>query len=270
MHIIALVGKSGSGKSYKAMTVAKEKEIDYIIDDGLLISGTKIIAGKSAKRESSTVSAVKRALFMDKGHKREVKAAIDSIKPNGILILGTSDKMVRKIAENLELPFISETVYIDEIASEEEIRLAQEYRKREGKHVIPVPTFEVKKDFSGYFIDTLRIFKKKEAKKEEIFEKTVVRPTFSYFGKYVISPKVVKDLTKHAISKVDEISRISGVYVKNFEQGIRIKVDIEMTYGKPIIPIARRAQRLIITEVEQMTALNILSVDIFVKKMIKT
>ncbi|MTI46756.1 MAG: Asp23/Gls24 family envelope stress response protein [Firmicutes bacterium] len=270
MEIMALVGKSGTGKSYKAMMIAKERNINYIIDDGLFISGTKIIAGKSAKRENSTVSAVKRALFMNKSHKEETKTAINKIKPSGILILGTSDKMVRRIAENLELPQITKTIYISDVSTDEEIKLAHEYRNKEGKHVIPVPTFEVKKDFSGYFIDTLRIFKKRESRKEDYFEKTVVRPTFSYFGKYIISPKVVKDLTKHATTKVTEITRISNVYVKNQENGIRIQLDIEVIYGKSIIMIAQKAQRQIITEVESMTALNILAVDIFVKKMIKT
>lgn len=269
MEIMALVGKSGTGKSYKAMTVAIEEKIGYIIDDGLLIRGTKIVAGKSAKRESSTVSAVKRALFIDDVQKREVIDAINEIQPKGILILGTSNKMVKKIAGNLELPPISKTIYIDQISSKEEMELAKRIRTKEGKHVIPVPTFEIKKNFSGYFLDTLKIFQKKESKKEEIFEKTVVRPTFSYFGKYTISPKVVKDLTRHATVKVVEIAKINNIQVKNLEQGIIIKLDIEIIYGQPIIPIVKRAQKLVIREVESMTALNILSVDVFVKKMIK-
>lgn len=52
MEIVALVGQSGSGKSYKAIMLAKEKSIEYIIDDGLLIKGNKIVAGKSAKEKT--------------------------------------------------------------------------------------------------------------------------------------------------------------------------------------------------------------------------
>ncbi len=269
MRTIALVGKSGSGKSYKAIMVAKELNINFIIDDGLLINGTKIVAGKSAKRESSTVSAVKRALFINAAHQKEVSEAIKKMNPKSILILGTSDKMVKKIAENLYLPDISRTVYIQDISSEEEMNLALEYRKKEGKHVIPVPTFEVKKDFSGYFIDTLRIFRKRAEKKDEIFEKTVVRPTFSYLGRYTISPKVVKELTRHAARNIVEISRISNIYIKNYEEGITINLDVEVFYGIRIIPIIQKLQKIIISEVEHMTALNILSVDVFVKKIIK-
>ena len=51
MKVYALVGKSGTGKSHHSMWVARENNIDYIIDDGLLVSDNQIIAGKSAKRE---------------------------------------------------------------------------------------------------------------------------------------------------------------------------------------------------------------------------
>ena len=269
MKTIALVGKSGTGKSYRAIMVARENNIEYIIDDGLLINGTKILAGKSAKRESSTIAAVKRALFMGEEHKDEVRRAIIKENPESVLILGTSNKMVRNIASNLGLPEISKIVNIEDISNEEDINIARNYRKKEGKHVIPVPTFEVKKDFSGYFIDTLKIFQKKEELKESVYEKTVVRPTFSYLGKYRISLRVVKDLTKHAANKVLGISKISNIYIKNYDQGVTIYIDIEVVYGNPIIPVVKLLQEQVIYEVEQMTALNILSVDVYVKKMIK-
>lgn len=59
MYICALVGPSGTGKSHRALWVAKEHNIDYIIDDGLLIRGNGVVAGKSAKREKTRVGAVK-------------------------------------------------------------------------------------------------------------------------------------------------------------------------------------------------------------------
>ena len=45
----AFVGPSGTGKSYRAQMVASEKNIKFIIDDGLLIMDNKVIAGESAK-----------------------------------------------------------------------------------------------------------------------------------------------------------------------------------------------------------------------------
>lgn len=270
MDIIALIGQSGSGKSYKAITLAKEKDIEYIIDDGLLIKGNKIVAGKSAKRENTKVSAIRRAIFMDQAHRKEVRNALKLHNPSKILVIGTSDKMIDKIVYALKLPDIKERIYIEEISTEEEINTARKLRKKEGKHVIPVPTFEIKKDFSGYFIDTLRIWKNKDNFKEQVFEKSVVRPTFSYRGKYTISDGVIKELIKHAGSKVIGISRIYGIQIKNLEQGIIITFNTEVMYGNPIIPLINILQQQIIYEIENMTSLNILSVDVIVKKMIKS
>ena len=269
MKTVALIGSSGSGKSYRAIMIAKEMDIEYIIDDGLFIKGNKIVAGKSAKREGSTISAIKRAIFMDDDHKTEVRKAIDKMKPDTILILGTSDRMVDKITKVLKLPDIAKRIYIEEISSEEEIKIAQRQRRKEGKHIIPVPTFEVKKDFSGYFIDSLKIWKKKEDAKEQSYEKTVVRPTFSYLGKYTISDKVIKDLINYSARNVFGLSRLLTVSVKTVEHGVIINIDVEVVYGSPIVPMINNLQYQVIKEIEYMTSLNIISVDVNVKKMIK-
>ena len=64
MKVIAFTGPSGTGKSFRAISVAHQHGCDGIIDDGLLIEGTKILAGKSAKTEQNKVQAVKRAIFI--------------------------------------------------------------------------------------------------------------------------------------------------------------------------------------------------------------
>ena len=54
MTVYALVGKSGTGKSFRAKLLAEKIGISYIIDDGLLIYGDTILAGRSAKQENTT------------------------------------------------------------------------------------------------------------------------------------------------------------------------------------------------------------------------
>ena len=58
MKIYGLVGKSGTGKSYQAVNLCKEKNIESIIDDGLFICGNMVIAGISAKRQKTKYAAV--------------------------------------------------------------------------------------------------------------------------------------------------------------------------------------------------------------------
>ena len=159
IKVYAFVGPSGTGKSYRAQMVAAEKNVHFIIDDGLLIYDNQVIAGSSAKKASTKIETVKKALFINESESNAIKKALNKYKARSILILGTSDGMVEKIAQNLGLPKISETVYITDVATEQEMETARKIRVTEGKHVIPVPTFEIKKDFSGYLLDPLQIFK---------------------------------------------------------------------------------------------------------------
>lgn len=63
MKIYGLAGASGTGKSFNAQNLSSEMDISCIIDDGLLIRGTKVLAGVSAKKEATKISSIKRALL---------------------------------------------------------------------------------------------------------------------------------------------------------------------------------------------------------------
>ena len=172
IKVYAFVGPSGTGKSYRAQMVAGEKDVHFIIDDGLLINDNRVVAGESAKKASTKIETVKKALFLHDDEKKVIQKSLKKCKVKKILILGTSDGMVEKIAENLGLPKVSDTTYITDVATEEEMKTARNIRVTEGKHVIPVPTFEIKKDFSGYLLDPLQIFKSKgKGKQPYISEK---------------------------------------------------------------------------------------------------
>lgn len=273
MKVFALIGKSGTGKSYKAILLAKQLEIEYIIDDGLLIKKNKIISGKSAKRENTRIAAVKTACFSDYNHRVSVKGSIVDCNPNSILVIGTSEKMIKKITDALDLGDVNENIYIEEIASKEDIEIARHQRSVEGKHIIPVPTFEVKKDFSGYFMDSLKIRKKRGSIKKEIYEKTVVRPTFSYMGRYKIYDDAIKDIIKYNTRYIGDISKVLKIYIENYIEGITVYLELELyfkmdEYHKYNIPyIAENIQETIGKEIEYMTSLNILSVDVAVKSL---
>ena len=48
-----------------------EKNINFIIDDGLLIKDNEVIAGESAKKASTKIETVKHALFYKDEEKEE-------------------------------------------------------------------------------------------------------------------------------------------------------------------------------------------------------
>jgi len=174
VEVVALVGPSGTGKSHHAMWVAQEHGCEAIIDDGLLISGSRIIAGRSAKREETKLAAVRRAVFTAPSHAFEVRAAIAEIKPKRVLVLGTSLSMVERIVERLGLPSPSSILDIADLQSDEEITEALRHRRQEGKHVIPAPTFEVKKKPSQGTWWTLCRYLSDHASKGQLFLKAAL------------------------------------------------------------------------------------------------
>lgn len=264
MIIYALIGKSGTGKSHRAQNVSKEYGIEYIIDDGLLIKGNRVLTGTSAKREATRLAAIRRAVFFDEVHRDEVIKAIGENNPNSILILGTSDNMVERIAKNLCLPPIDKRIYIEDIASQREIEIATRIRKEQGKHVIPVPTFAIKKDFSGYFIDSIKNFTHRDRENEDT-ENTVVRPTYSYLGKYTISSNVIKMMVAFAGEEVKGIHRVLKVNTKNNVSGLIIDMDISADMGYPIQEACRYLKEHVKKEIEYMTGFNILEINIYVR-----
>jgi uncharacterized alkaline shock family protein YloU/adenylate kinase family enzyme len=268
MQVYALVGSSGTGKSYKAFVVAAEKGIEYIIDDGLLIGGTRVYAGRSAKKEKTKLASVKRAIFKDEEHRNSVKKAIQELKPEKLLLIGTSIKMLEEIRRALELPPIEEIIPIEAVSTEKEIEMARKSRKEDGKHVIPVPTLEIKKDFSGYFIDSLKIFARK-GKGTNIEEKTIIRPTFSYLGKYEISKNVLVQMIVICARTIERINKIQRVRIENKPTGINIHIDVSVRLATRIDLIMVEFQKKIVEDIEYMTGINVLSVNITVRGVVK-
>ena len=264
--VYAFVGPSGTGKSYRAGLVASENGINFIIDDGLFIKDNEIIAGNSAKKAPTKIETVKHALFMEDKEKEDILKAIKKYKPEKILILGTSDNMVRKIAENLGLPEISKFIYISEIATEEEMQTAKRIRTTEGKHVIPVPTFELKKDFSGYILDPLQIFKSKgKGAKPYISEKSIIRPTFSYLGNFTISDSVFRQIIDYMADKTEAIYKIAKTRVDTTEDGENIYIEVIILYGYNIMDMVSEFKMKVRKEIERLTAMNVQSIDVVVK-----
>lgn len=269
MKVYALVGSSGTGKSYKALGLAKDRGIQFIIDDGLFIHGNKVIAGISAKKEATKLAAVRRALFFDDEHAQLVAEAITKANPDRILVLGTSDQMIEKIADRLNLPSDIETINIENISSGKEIRLALKYRKEQGKHVIPVPTFEIRKVFSGYFLDTLKSFKvESKSRKLETIEKSVVRPTYSYMGKFYISDSAIKSIAVYSAAKVAGVCKVHKIDVLSTSSGIHINLEVSVLYGYKIDVMLETVQSYAANDVEKMTGMNVISVNIAAKNLI--
>ena len=196
----------------------------------------------------------------------EYLKALKKYKPESILILGTSDGMVEKIAANLGLPEISEITYISDVATQEEMETARRIRVTEGKHVIPVPTFEIKKDFSGYLLDPLQIFKTKgKGQQPYISEKSIIRPTFSYMGNFTISDTVFRQILEYLASKTPGIYKIQKIRVDNFGEGAKLYMEVTVVYGFNLIDGIKQFKIKAKKEIEKLTAMNVEEFEVVVK-----
>lgn len=266
MKVYALVGKSGTGKSYQAVRICRDRKIESIIDDGLFIYGNSTVTGISAKRQPNMVKATKTALFTDDEHMISVRDKINEIDPKSILVIGTSEKMVRLITERLELPQIDEFIRIEDVTTEKDRAEAHKQRYEYGKHVIPAPSFQLKRDFSGYFMDSMNILRTRDRSAAKAFlEKSVVRPTYSYRGDYKISDRVFENIIANVISRNEDIHSVTRVVSVQHKEGIGLGATIYVNEGVKIIPAAEKLQKDIEEKIEYMTAFNVLTIDLNIK-----
>ena len=269
VKIYSLTGRAGTGKSFHAINLCAKLNIESIIDDGLFIYKNRVEAGKSSKRQKTRVGAIKTALFTDDEHCDDVKKAIKKVNPESILIIGTSDEMADRITKRLGLPIPSNRIYIEDITTEEERREADRERTKEGKHIIPVPTLQLRRDFAGYFMDPMRFLRERDVmgRKEER-EKTVVRPTYSYMGDFYISDTVFSDIAKCIADEMDKNIEVAGVYENTSPDNMIMKIIINTGGESAVWNIAEEFHRRFLEITEQMTAYNIVNLEVEVRNLI--
>ena len=272
--VIAFVGQSGTGKSTRAIAVARQNNIEYLIDDGLLINGGRIIAGTSAKKAPSKMESVRQALFVDPTRSQVMRRAIIECRPKAIMILGTSDSMLEKITTNLWLNKPSMLIRIEDVSTEEERRHARSTRMNEGMHTIPVPTMEIKHEFSGYFSDPLdRIRNRLDLEKGGVAldgenERTMIRPTFSSLGSYSISDDALLDLIKITLKDMEGFGNILNFKSEKRNIGVVFTLDLSLLYGFDAQKVLFEAQQRIGNAVEKLTAITVVSVNIRAERLV--
>lgn len=267
--VLAFVGASGTGKSTRALELAKKYHVDFLIDDGLLIRGGRILAGSSAKKAHTKIDSVRQAVFAEEERALIMKRALSFYSPDALMILGTSDKMLQKITQNLGLSLPLKTVYIEEITTFEERQEAKYVRYVEGQHTIPVPTMEVKHEFSGYFLNPFSEIKKRRKFSPSPFlhsdnetEKTVVRPNYSSLGKYSISDEALRSLSQILLKQMEGVAELLNFSLEKDKRGIRLYLELSLYYGYQAQILMKKIQEYFGKNIEMYTSINVLAVHV--------
>lgn len=272
--VVAFVGPSGTGKSTRAIQVAREHEIHFIIDDGLLINGGRILAGSSAKKAPTKLESVRQALFVDPTRASVMRRMLIEYKPTTLMILGTSDAMLHKICSNLWLRQPAMLIRIEDISTEQERQMAKRSRMTEGMHTIPVPSMEIKHEFSGYFSDPLNRLRRRWDKERGIAtfapetERTVVRPTFSSLGSYSISDEALYDLVCIMIRRIKGVHNVLSFKAEKRVYGEVLSLDLTLVYGYNAQEVLKRVQEWVSRYVEEYTSINIVAVDVRARRLV--
>ena len=267
MEVYALTGPSGTGKSHRAIVLAHKLDAEIIIDDGLIIKDTQIVAGSSAKRQPTRIGAIKTALFLNKKDVEQARAVIQQLNPRKVLILATSARMAERIRGNLNLSPLNKIIPIDEVASSKEIRKARMVRTQFSKHVIPAPTVEVKKTFPDILIDPLQVFlrRKSSAGKKSWSEQSVVRPSFTSFGKLSIAHGALVTIISRAAEEVNGVKKAGRVHIIRQEENVILELSPVIYYGYHLHEVSREIQLAVKKRVEEMTGLTVKNVNVLVK-----
>lgn len=272
--VVAFVGPSGTGKSTRAIRVARENNINFIIDDGLLINGSRILAGTSAKKAPTKMESVRQALFADETRSAVMRKALLEHCPTTLMILGTSDSMLSKICTNLWLNQPAMLIRIEDVSTEEEIRQARNTRMSEGMHTIPVPTMEIKHEFSGYFTDPFNKIRQRFDRERGITpiandtERTVVRPTFSSLGSYSISDEALLDVIKIILKDIDGVAQVVSFRSEKRTYGVVISLGLALFYGYDAQEVLMNIQQNIGRLIEEYTSITVIAVNVKAQRLL--
>ena len=265
IDVIAFVGAAGTGKSQRASQMARQHGVDFVIDDGLIVSKGRIMAGKSAKSEKNMVRAIRRALFHYAPHRLEAASFLASRAPCKVMVLATSSQMMEKIVKALELPFPQKIVNITEVASSEEISHALKERREKKQHVVPVSRTQIQRNFAGKLVSQLKGFFKSKDRQD----RTVVKPPFSFDGRVTIETETVMEIARRLIVTGDHIHQVRELSLvpEGDAVSVNLSVDIKLN-GKTALYLARILQKKLSRGLSFFTGMEVKKVNVSINEVL--
>ncbi|MBQ7543728.1 MAG: hypothetical protein IJT02_02185 [Synergistaceae bacterium] len=262
IEVYAFVGPAGTGKSHRATHVARQNGIDFIIDDGLVISRGRIMAGRSAKSEINRLRAIKRAIFEYPDHRDEVVRYLTKHPPEKIMILATSEGMIDKIITRLGLNHPVKIIEITDIATGEEIEAALRERREKKQHVVPVAKAQIQQNFAGKLVSQIKGLFKRDGSKN-----TIVRPLFSFNGKVTIEAEAILEMCRMLLEQGGHVRKIREIDLDTDDDKIELNIEIDLNLGTmSALSIAKTLQRRLRSSLSYFTGMEVRKVNIRVNE----
>jgi len=260
IEVYAFVGPAGTGKSQRASQVARQHGIDLIVDDGLVVSRGRIMAGRSAKSEGNMVRAIRRALFEYPAHREEVVGFLEGRAPCRLMLLATSEGMMRKIVAKLGLSDPVKIIGITDVATQEEIDNALRERREKRQHVVPVARTQIQRNFAGKLVSQLKdLFKSKDRDDG----RTIVKPPFSFDGHVTIGREAILEMCRRLVVIGDHVRKVHEIELETDDDSLEVNLAIDVRLGsRSALLIARLLQRKISVGLSYFTGMDVRKVNV--------
>ena len=260
IEVYAFVGPAGTGKSQRASQVARQHGIDLIVDDGLVVSRGRIMAGRSAKSEDNMVRAIRRALFEYPAHRAEVMGFLEGRAPCKLMLLATSEGMMRKIVAKLGLSDPVKIIGITDVATQEEIDNALRERREKRQHVVPVARTQIQRNFAGKLVSQLKdLFKSKDRDDG----RTIVKPPFSFDGHVTIGREAILEMCRRLVVIGDHVRKVHEIELETDNDSLEVNLEIDVKLGnRSALLIARLLQKKISVGLSYFTGMDVRKVNV--------
>jgi uncharacterized alkaline shock family protein YloU len=90
------------------------------------------------------------------------------------------------------------------------------------------------------------------------------------YGKMLIADSALSDIVKLTTAEIEEIKTIVSITIKadwESTRSVTIKVEAVLFYGAIINKVMKLAQHRIKQRIEEMTAMNVVAVNMFVRRL---
>ena len=260
IEVYAFVGPAGTGKSQRASQVARQHGIDLIVDDGLVVSRGRIMAGRSTKSEDNMVRAIRRALFEYPAHRAEVMGFLEGRAPCKLMLLATSEGMMRKIVAKLGLSDPVKIIGITDVATQEEIDNALRERREKRQHVVPVARTQIQRNFAGKLVSQLKdLFKSKDRDDG----RTIVKPPFSFDGHVTIGREAILEMCRRLVVIGDHVRKVHEIELETDDDSLEVNLEIDLRLGnRSALLIARLLQKKISVGLSYFTGMDVRKVNV--------
>ena len=162
-------------------------------------------------------------------------------------------------------------IRIEDVTTEEERQAARRVRRSTGQHTIPVPSIEIKHEFSGTFFEPLGLLRRwrersSDAPLPESGERTVVRPTFSSLGSYSMSDNAFRSMIDCIVREVPGVQGLANLETEKSVYSV-VNAGLTLYYGYETQTVLAQTQQRIAERVVEYTALNVISVNVTARRL---